>query len=146
MLLEQIHERRAAQRERENAQQGLVQAAKLASLGQALAGVAHEVSQPIAALKMQTSSAKILARDKGPELLDLLGSMDAVLARLTALTGHLKTFARRETEISIRSDVVHIVHNAIELAEHLTKSGRVVIAFDAPPEPLMVIGNPVHIE
>lgn len=145
-LREEIADRIRAEKAERAAQHGLVQAAKLASLGQALAGVAHEVSQPIAALRMQTASAKLLARDKGLELLDLLGAMEGVLGRLTALTGHLKTFARRETEISIRSDVVHIVHNAIELAGHLTEAGQVVIALDAPETPLLVIGNPVHIE
>lgn len=145
-LREEIADRIRAEKAERAAQHGLVQAAKLASLGQALAGVAHEVSQPIAALRMQTASAKLLARGKGPELLDLLGAMEGVLGRLTALTGHLKTFARRETEISIRSDVVHIVHNAVELAGHLTEAGQIVIALEAPDTPLLVIGNPVHIE
>lgn len=142
----EIVERQQAERARIDAQQGLVQAAKMASLGQALAGVAHEVSQPIAALRTQTASAKLLARNKLPELMEVLLSMDGVLNRLTALTGHLKTFARRETEISITSDLIGIVHNALELCAHLFDSRRLKLVTDLPPGPVPVVGNPIHIE
>jgi C4-dicarboxylate-specific signal transduction histidine kinase len=145
-LNDEIIERRQAERARIDAQQGLVQAAKMASLGQALAGVAHEVSQPIAALRTQNSSAKLLARNKFPELMEVLTSMDGVLNRLTALTGHLKTFARRETEISITSDLVGILHNALELCAHLVDSRRLTISCDLPSGPVLVTGNPIHIE
>ncbi|UXN69507.1 ATP-binding protein [Devosia neptuniae] len=145
-LAGEIVERQEAEKARQAAQQGLVQAAKLATLGQALAGVAHEVSQPIAALRTQTASAKLLARGKVPELADLFGSMEGVIGRLVALTGHLKTFARKETEISIQSDVVHIAHNAIELANHFREDPSLTITLDAPPHALIVTGNPVHIE
>src|SRR5690606_4596139 len=49
-LREEIADRIRAETAQREAQHGLVQAAKMASLGQALAGVAHEVSQPVAAL------------------------------------------------------------------------------------------------
>lgn len=140
----EILEREQAERERAKAQEGLVQAAKLASLGQALAGVAHEVSQPIAALRTQASSAKLLASGQAQPLQDVLRSMDGVIGRLSDLTSHLKTFARRESAISIQSDGCHIVANAVELAGHL--AGRVTITVEGNKKPIMVIGNPVHIE
>ncbi|MGB3338913.1 MAG: ATP-binding protein [Devosia sp.] len=142
----EIIEREQAERERRKAQDGLVQAAKLASLGQALAGVAHEVSQPIAALRTQASSAKLLAGDQAPALQDVLRSMDGVIGRLSDLTSHLKTFARREGAISIQSDAGHIVANAVEMAGHLMSSGGLCIDVDGADQPLVVVGNPIHIE
>lgn len=146
-LRDEIAERHRAEQDRRQAQEGLVQAAKLASLGQALAGVAHEVSQPVAALSTHVASARLLvARSGDGEVAGVLGTMDKVISRLTALTGHLKTFARKETNVAIMSDVVAIVRNALELAEHKLKAFDIDVAFAPPPEPLYVRGNPIQLE
>lgn len=142
----EILERKQAESARQQAQEGLVQAAKLASLGQALAGVAHEVSQPIAALRTQASSAKLLAGSQAPALQDVLRSMEHVIGRLSDLTSHLKTFARKESAISIQSDAGHVVANAVKLAEHLVTSGRIRIDVVDSDCPVIVVGNPIHIE
>lgn len=146
-LEEEILEREAAERESRSAQEKLVQAAKLASMGQALAGVAHEISQPLAALNAQIASAKALARNKDTDkITTVLDTMGSVLSRLSALTGHLRTFARKETNISIISDVVQIVHNALELSDHKLRSYDIDVRFDPPAAPLYVLGNPIHLE
>ena len=146
-LREQIAERRRAEEDRRAAQEGLVQAAKLASLGQALAGVAHEVSQPVAALATHVASARLLAaRSSDGEVATVLGAMDKVISRLTTLTGHLKTFARKETNIAIMSDLVEIIRNALELAEHKLKALDITLAFAPPAEELYVRGNPIQLE
>jgi C4-dicarboxylate-specific signal transduction histidine kinase len=146
-LREQIAERQRAEKDRRDAQEGLVQAAKLASLGQALAGVAHEVSQPVAALATHVASARLLASRSGDaEVGAVLGTMDKVISRLTALTGHLKTFARKETNITITSDLVEIIHNALELAEHKLKAFDVAVDFAPPAGAIFVRGNPIQLE
>ena len=143
----EISERLRAEEDRREAREGLVQAAKLASLGQALAGVAHEVSQPVAALATHVASARLLAaRSDNGEVAGVLGTMDKVISRLTALTGHLKTFARKETNIAATGDLVEIVANALELAEHKLKALDITVAFAPPPRALQVRGNPIQIE
>lgn len=143
----EIAERLRAEKDRRQAQEGLVQAAKLASLGQALAGVAHEVSQPVAALATHVASARLLAARSGNgDVGSVLGTMDKVIARLTALTGHLKTFARKETNIAIVSDLVEIIRNALELADHKLRSHHVTVAFAPPADAVYVRGNPIHLE
>lgn len=146
-LREQIAERRRAEDARREAQEGLVQAAKMASLGQALAGVAHEVSQPVAALATHVASARLLAARNGDaEVGTILGTMDKVISRLTALTGHLKTFARKETNIAITGDLVEITRNALELADHKLKAFDVAVDFSPPAAPVFVRGNPIQLE
>ena len=49
-LREQIKEREQAEADLREAQAGLVQATKLAALGQMSAGVSHELNQPLTAL------------------------------------------------------------------------------------------------
>lgn len=146
-LREEIAERLRAEKARRDAQEGLVQAAKLASLGQALAGVAHEISQPVAALSTHLASARLLAARKADEETQgILGAMERVIARLTALTGHLKTFARKESDISIVGDLAEIIRNALELADHKLRAFAITVTFAPPAGPLMVRGNPIHLE
>jgi C4-dicarboxylate-specific signal transduction histidine kinase len=146
-LRAEIAERIRAERDRRDAQASLVQAAKLASLGQALAGVAHEVSQPVAALSTHIASAKFLAAQRGDaQIGSILSTMDKVLDRLSALTGHLKTFARKETNTALTADAVASIANGLALIDHKLKAFDIAVRFEPPPAPLMVMGNPVHLE
>ena len=64
-LNRQIEERQAAEAAREVLRDELVQAGKLAALGQIAAGVAHEINQPVAAIRTQAeTAAAYLERDQ----------------------------------------------------------------------------------
>ncbi|NSM55986.1 sensor histidine kinase, partial [Serratia marcescens] len=56
--LERLVEQRTA--DLRTAQDGLVQAAKLAALGQMSAALAHEINQPLTAQRMQLASLRLL--------------------------------------------------------------------------------------
>lgn len=92
--LERLVEQRTA--DLRTAQDGLVQAAKLAALGQMSAALAHEINQPLTALRMQLASLRLLF-DQGQleQARAALARHDELLQRMSALTSHLKTYARR---------------------------------------------------
>lgn len=146
-LREEIAERIRAENAQREAQHGLVQAAKMASLGQALAGVAHEVSQPVAALTTHIASAKLIAAQHGDsDIGQILGTMDKVVDRLSALTGHLKTFARKETQVEMEADLAAVIANALDLVDHKLRAFGVDVEYRRPRGRLMVMGNPIHLE
>ncbi len=92
--LERLVEQRTA--DLRTAQDGLVQAAKLAALGQMSAALAHEINQPLTALRMQLASLRLLF-DQGQleQARAALARHDELLQRMSALTSHLKTYARK---------------------------------------------------
>ncbi|QYO75987.1 ATP-binding protein [Devosia salina] len=146
-LRAEIAERVRAEKAERDAQQGLVQAAKLASLGQALAGVAHEVSQPVAALTTHLASARLLEQRRGgSELGPILGAMDKVVERLATLTGHLKTFARKETQVAMTADIGTAIANALDLTDHRLRQVGIDVEYRRPRPPVGVSANPVHLE
>lgn len=146
-LREEIEDRIRAERAEREAQHGLVQAAKMASLGQALAGVAHEVSQPVAALTTHIASAKLIAAQRGnADVGSILATMDKVVDRLSALTGHLKTFARKETQVEVQADLNGVIANALDLVDHKLKAFGIDVEYRRYRGKLMVTGNPVHLE
>lgn len=110
-------------------QDGLVQAAKLAALGQMSAALAHELNQPLTAMRMQLGSLQLLQRSgRSSEMGEALEQIDSLLVRMTALTGHLKTFARKSPgglREHLRLD--HVLDQALHLLAPRVRSGSVEI-------------------
>lgn len=92
--LERLVEART--RELQTAQDGLVHAARMAALGQMSAALAHEINQPLTALRMQLASQRLLLDSGRSEAVrEGLGQVEGLIERMAALTSHLKTFARK---------------------------------------------------
>jgi len=65
-------------------------------LGQMSAALAHEINQPLAAIRTFMASAKVFARHGN--LAQVVGNLDLITdlaERMARITGHLKTFARK---------------------------------------------------
>jgi len=101
------------------AQEGLVQSTKLAALGQMSAALAHEINQPLTAQRMQLATLRLLL-DHGriDDAYKALGPLDQQLTRMAALTGHLKTFARKSPGgLRERLDLAAVVDQALLLLD-----------------------------
>jgi two-component system C4-dicarboxylate transport sensor histidine kinase DctB len=92
----EIEERRRTEARLRATQNELVQAGKLAALGQMSAAIAHEINQPLAAIRTFMASTRIFA--KRGELGQVVRNLDLITdlaERMASITGHLKTFARK---------------------------------------------------
>ena len=95
-LNRQIQERMRAEASREAMRDDLVQASKLAALGQIAAGVAHEINQPVAAIRTYAETATAyLERDQNAKALRALRRIGDLTARIAAITQELRTFSRK---------------------------------------------------
>lgn len=100
-LSRQIEERLRAEASRELLRDQLVQASKLAVLGQIAAGVAHEINQPVAAIQTQAETATIYL-DRGeedaaqlPKVRQALSRIADLTQRIGAITHELRGFSRK---------------------------------------------------
>lgn len=115
--LEQLIDART--RDLRTAQDGLVQSAKLAALGQMSAALAHEINQPLTAQRMQLATLRLLlAHGRIDDAYKALAPLEQMLTRMAALTGHLKTYARQSPSgLRERLDLASVVDQALELLE-----------------------------
>lgn len=95
--LRQASERQAeTDRRYRAAREELAQASRLGSIGQITAGVAHEINQPIAAIRSFAENAlAYLHRAEDEKARANLDHIVALTARVGAITGELRNFARR---------------------------------------------------
>lgn len=87
----------AAMRLRE-AREELAQANRLGSIGQITAGVAHEINQPIAAIRTFAENAlRLIERDNVEKVRANLRNIVELTSRIGSITAELRRFARRGT-------------------------------------------------
>lgn len=143
-LKRQVEERT---RELRTAQEGLVQSAKLAALGQMSAAMAHEINQPLTTQRMQLETLRLLL-DHGryDEARQALEPLEQMLTRMAALTSHLKTFARNSpVGLRERLDLATVVDQALHLLDTRIRSDEVEVALYLA-RPAWVRGDAIRLE
>ncbi len=139
-----VHERT---RELHTAQDELVHAARMAALGQMSAALAHEINQPLTALRMQLASLRLLL-DSGRdgEVREGLGHVEGLLERMAALTSHLKTFARKSPAgLRQRLSLAEVLEQALQLLSPRIRSEQVEVFRQVPAE-AAVSGDAIRLE
>ena len=95
-LMDEMDERQRAEARLHTMQDELVQASKLALLGQVAAGVAHEINQPVAAIRAYADNAtEFLRRDDASAVHENLGTIATLTERIGHITGELRAFSRK---------------------------------------------------
>ncbi|WP_033062592.1 MULTISPECIES: ATP-binding protein [Pseudomonas] len=143
--LERLVEERT--RDLRTAQDGLVQSAKLAALGQMSAALAHEINQPLTAQRMQLATLRLLL-DHGrvDDAYKALKPVDDMLTRMAALTGHLKTFARKSPSgLRERLDLAAVVDQALQLLDTRLRDEQISTVLHVT-RPAWVRGDAIRLE
>lgn len=146
-LEQEITERRKTEAELRGTQDELVQAGKLAALGQMSAAIAHEINQPIAAIRTFCASAKLmLERGKSENLGPNIEQISALTERMGSITGQLKTFSRKSTGVLEPVNIRAALDNVIQLlSSQLHNEGCVLEQSDFAGD-LIVHADLVRIE
>lgn len=124
-LQREVQERQRAEQTLRAAQDELVQAAKLAVLGQMATGVTHELSQPLGAIRtLSANAAEFMRRGDQATAERNLAIVEQLTEQMGNIIGPLKTFARKSPAVSSAVDVAQAVDSALFLFEsRLKKEG-----------------------
>jgi two-component system C4-dicarboxylate transport sensor histidine kinase DctB len=115
-LQREVAERTRAEQELRAAHDELVQASKLAALGQMAAGITHELNQPLTALRSFSDNTRVLLeRGEHAAVHENLEAIGALTERMGKITNQLKLFVGRSRPKSARANVGRALRNTLLL-------------------------------
>ncbi len=146
-LVLEVEERTAAERQLRKTQADLVQAAKLAALGQMSAALSHEFNQPLAAVKSYADNAgAYLDRDRRDDARENITRISDLADQMAAISKHLRNFARKPQEKPGAVPVATVVNDAIEIMAGKLKSRTATVSVDIPTEELWVTAGQIRLQ
>ncbi|SMC52323.1 ATP-binding protein [Rhizobium sp. RU36D] len=128
-------------------QADLIQAGKLAGLGQMSAALSHEFNQPLAAVKNYADSATLLIeRGRAPEARDNLTRISNLIDRMASLSRHLRNFARKPNEKLGPVVVADVINDTLEIVAARLAAADAVLNIDLGDVPPIVNAGSVRLQ
>jgi two-component system, NtrC family, C4-dicarboxylate transport sensor histidine kinase DctB len=114
-------------------QNELVQSAKLAALGHLSASIAHEVNQPLSAIRSHAHNAHTFhERGDATGLKRSLAKIQDLTTRTSLIVGHLRRFARSSDLALQPVHIDEVVQTAMQLLASLVQQKGVKVNVDVP--------------
>jgi len=146
-IKQEIAERRLTERRLRRTQADLIQAGKLAGLGQMSAALSHEFNQPLAATKTYADSAALLIeRGRAGEASDNLRRISALIDRMASISRHLRNFARKpEEKLSVVS-FDDVMRDTLEIVDARLRAADAVLTIEMDSPPPVVLAGAVRLQ
>lgn len=146
-LTREIEEHQRTEIELRRTRDELVQAAKLAAIGQLSAGINHELNQPLMAIRFFADNARtFLERSRLTDVRDNLIQIDGLTDRMGKIVRQLKLFARKSSGQPVPVSVVAVTDGALALLMPRLKRENVVVHKSLPAEDVYCLGDLVRLE
>ena len=127
----------------------LVQAGKLATLGELTTGVAHELNNPLNNIGLFIGNVidqiELGEHEKGRVLHDLREAIEQV-GKATEIISHLRTFGRAASVSFEAVDVNEVLERALKLMQEQLRLREIELELDLVERPPVVLGNPIQLE
>ncbi|RLB98665.1 MAG: PAS domain-containing sensor histidine kinase [Deltaproteobacteria bacterium] len=132
------------------AEQQLIQASKMATLGEMATGVAHELNQPLSVIKTVSSFFMRKLEQGGaidPAVLDeMLRKVDRNVDRASKIINHMRQFARKSDQTMERVQINQVVENALDIFSQQLKVRGIEVARDMAEDLPPIMGDPGRLE
>jgi PAS domain S-box-containing protein len=144
-----ISERVNAQAALRNLQAELAHAARLSTLGELAASIAHEVNQPLAAITTN-ASASVRWLDRPQPNLEEVKTLAARIAadarRAADIISRIRDMATRRTTETAPISVASVIEEAAAFLRHDMQAQRVSLQLDLAPDLPVVIGDRTQLQ
>ncbi len=143
----EVEERKRAEADLRRTRDELVQAAKLAVLGQLAAGINHELNQPLAAIRAYAENARaFLARERRESVDRNLSEIVELTGRMAEISAQLRQFSRKGDERRSAVSVTDCFEYALRLFQTRLQEAGVRVERRFPASPAWVNADPVRLE
>lgn len=149
-LQHEIAEREKAEALLAKQQLQIVQASRMAALGEMAGGIAHEVNNPLAII--QNGAEQLAELVKSPQIdrdliLRLTSAITRTVERIAEIVRGLRSFSRDDAQEPFRPTPVRsIVENVLALCREKLRQNRIRLDLDLPDDSVQVDCHPIQIE
>ena len=145
-----ITERKRAEDKARDAQAQLAHVGRLSLMGELMAGISHEINQPLFAIaNFAKACEKTLTDgklDQIDKLLEWTHKIGQQATRAGEIIRRMRDFSRKSTPHHSTVDVADMIHESIELMAAETKSQHIGLTCDIQPPHLLVLADRIQIE
>ena len=146
-LHEEIEEHKETEKELRTTQNELVQAGKLAAIGQMAASITHEINQPLSAIRMYADNACVfLAKGETGAAQENLRDIASMIDKMAEITRHLKSFARKSPGRATPVPLAEPIANALALLDLRMKKHAITLHYTPPKEMPLVMADSIRLE
>ena len=148
-LRETTAEMQRREQELREKQEQLVQAGKLATLGELTTGVAHELNNPLNNIGLFVGNAidllELGSGDKGQIVVELRRVLQQV-HKATEIISHLRMFGRAAPVSREPVSLRQVIDQALSLMQEQLRLREIEVTVDLDPEKAVVVGNAIQLE
>lgn len=132
------------------AQGQLVQSAKMASLGEMAAGIAHELNNPLYIISGFNDRVNKELFKKSPEahehVKEYLQDISDGVTRMKSIIGNLKDFSRKSSEAKETVSIQWVIDKSLLLMKEQLHLGNITVEKCPPPETVYIQGDPLKLQ
>ncbi|MCG8427205.1 MAG: ATP-binding protein [Chromatiales bacterium] len=146
-LMREIEEHRRTEKALRDTQDQLIQAAKLAALGQMSTGISHELNQPLAAIRSYADNARALINNERVD--DACWNMEQISGlteRMARISTQLKVFSRKTTGQVVSVSLTAAIENSVQILAPRIRETNTEIDIQLPETELYVMADMVQLE
>ncbi len=136
--------------ERIETEQQLIQASKMATLGEMATGVAHELNQPLAVIKTASSYFMKKIKKKQPIKDDILFTMaaeiDSHVDRASKIINHMRQFGRKSVQKLDEIQLNDVLKSSFEIFSQQLKVRGIEVEWELEPDLPLVMADADRLE
>jgi two-component system sensor kinase FixL len=130
-------------------QSQLIHVSRLSSMGQMVAVISHEITQPMAAIGNFAAACALLADQSTPDLQKLrahLASITDQSARAGQILGRVRNFVKQSDEHRRESNLVQLVKDSLALVAADLRSRQITVETNLPDRVVFASVDPIQIQ
>ncbi|MBL6705767.1 MAG: GHKL domain-containing protein, partial [Planctomycetaceae bacterium] len=130
-------------------QSQLLHVSRLSSMGQMVAVISHEITQPLAAIANYSSACELLAEQPTPDIGKLRAYLEAITeqsARAGQILGRVRNFVKHSVEHRIQTDLIQLAKDSLKLISADLRSRQISVTSTFPNQAVFASVDPVQIQ